>query len=115
VTQLAEENQVSADTVVEKAAPYSRNYYPPAPTMDVTLILAAEQRRVGPIPAFVDTGANGTLCCYVLLYSMLSANSYSSKYTDGHYLWCVANLNEQHVGIMLTNILQEIYSVVLFN
>lgn len=30
---------------------------------------------------------------YLLLYSFLSANTYSSQCTDGHYAWCVANLN----------------------
>jgi len=37
----------------------------------------------------------GNLYRYVLLYSILSANTYSSKCTDGHYQWCVANLNNQ--------------------
>jgi streptomycin 6-kinase len=37
----------------------------------------------------------GHLYRYVLLYSVLSANTYSSKCTDGHYQWCVANLNNQ--------------------
>jgi len=37
----------------------------------------------------------GNLYRYVLLYSILSANAYSSKCTDGHYQWCVANLNNQ--------------------
>jgi hypothetical protein len=32
---------------------------------------------------------------YVLLYSVLSANTYSSKCADGHYRWCVHNLNNQ--------------------
>ena len=32
---------------------------------------------------------------YVLLYSVLSANTYSSKCADGHYQWCVDNLNNQ--------------------
>jgi len=37
----------------------------------------------------------GNLYRYVLLYSVLSANTYSSKCTDGHYQWSVANLNNQ--------------------
>jgi Ser/Thr protein kinase RdoA (MazF antagonist) len=37
----------------------------------------------------------GKLYRYVLLYSVLSANTYSSKCADGHYQWCVANLNNQ--------------------
>ena len=32
---------------------------------------------------------------YVLLYSVLSANTYSSTCADGHYQWCVENLNNQ--------------------
>ena len=38
----------------------------------------------------------GKLYRYVLIYSILSANSYSSSCTDGHYRWCVANLSNQH-------------------
>ena len=34
-----------------------------------------------------------TLYRYVLLYSILSANTYSPTCSDGHYGWCVANLN----------------------
>lgn len=34
------------------------------------------------------------LARYVLLYSLLSANTYSSTCNDGHYQWCVANLND---------------------
>lgn len=30
---------------------------------------------------------------YLLLYSFLSANTYAPDCTDGHYAWCVANLN----------------------
>ncbi len=40
---------------------YSRNYFPPAPTMDVSFITAAESLRVGPLPALVDSGADGTI------------------------------------------------------
>jgi hypothetical protein len=41
--------------------PYSRNYFPPAPVVDVILITAAEYLRVGPLQAFVDSGADGTI------------------------------------------------------
>ena len=37
----------------------------------------------------------GKLYRYVLLYSILCANMYSSTCTDGHYRWCVTNLNNQ--------------------
>lgn len=40
---------------------YSRNYYPAAPMVDVIFIAAAEQERVGPLPAMVDSGADGTI------------------------------------------------------
>ncbi len=35
----------------------------------------------------------GRIYRYVLLYSILSANTYSSECNDGHYQWCVDNLN----------------------
>jgi aminoglycoside phosphotransferase (APT) family kinase protein len=38
----------------------------------------------------------GKLYRYVLIYSIISANTYSSNCTDGHYQWCVANLSNQH-------------------
>jgi fructosamine-3-kinase len=37
----------------------------------------------------------GKLYRYVLIYSILSANTYSSNCSDGHYHWCVANLSNQ--------------------
>jgi len=37
----------------------------------------------------------GKLYRYVLIYSIISANTYSSNCADGHYRWCVANLNNQ--------------------
>ena len=39
----------------------------------------------------------GRLYRYVLVYSILSANTYSSDRTDGHYQWCVANLSNEHL------------------
>ncbi len=33
---------------------------------------------------------------YVLIYSFISANFYSHNCTDGHYQWCVKNLNNKH-------------------
>lgn len=43
-------------------------------------------------------GANrrGLLYRYILIYSILSANTYSPSCSDGHYYWCVANLSNQH-------------------
>ena len=40
-------------------------------------------------------GVCGKLYRYVLIYSILSANTYSATCSDGHYQWCVANLNHQ--------------------
>jgi len=37
----------------------------------------------------------GKLYRYILIYSILSANTYSSTCSDGHYHWCVANLSNQ--------------------
>jgi Ser/Thr protein kinase RdoA (MazF antagonist) len=37
----------------------------------------------------------GKLYRYVLVYSILSANTYSPKCADGHYQWCVANLSNR--------------------
>jgi serine/threonine protein kinase len=37
----------------------------------------------------------GKLYRYILIYSILSANTYSANCTDGHYRWCVANLSNQ--------------------
>lgn len=38
----------------------------------------------------------GKLYCYVLIYSILSANTYAAQdRTDGHYRWCVANLSQE--------------------
>jgi Ser/Thr protein kinase RdoA (MazF antagonist) len=42
-------------------------------------------------------GVRGKLYRYVLVYSILSANTYSSDCTDGHYQWCVANLSNEHL------------------
>jgi Ser/Thr protein kinase RdoA (MazF antagonist) len=37
----------------------------------------------------------GKLYRYVLIYNILSANTYSPQCSDGHYHWCVANLSNQ--------------------
>jgi len=36
------------------------------------------------------------LYIYVLIYSFISANCYSHDCKDGHYQWCVKNLNNKH-------------------
>ncbi|HLF88524.1 MAG TPA: aminoglycoside phosphotransferase family protein [Anaerolineales bacterium] len=37
----------------------------------------------------------GVLYRYILIYSLLSANIYAPDCSDGHYQWCVANLNHR--------------------
>lgn len=37
----------------------------------------------------------GRLYRYILIYSILSANTYSSNCSDGHYQWCVTNLRNR--------------------
>ncbi len=41
--------------------PYSQNYNPSAPVVEVTFVTAAEGLRTGPLPALVDSGADGTI------------------------------------------------------
>jgi aminoglycoside phosphotransferase (APT) family kinase protein len=41
------------------------------------------------------TASYGRLIRYVLLYSLLSANTYAPDCSDGHYAWCVRNLNTE--------------------
>lgn len=38
---------------------------------------------------------------YVLLYSIISANQYDATCQDGHYQWCVHNLNGWVLGVAL--------------
>lgn len=40
---------------------YSHEYDPPAAVMEIVLIAANGARRVGPLVAFVDSGADGTI------------------------------------------------------
>jgi hypothetical protein len=40
---------------------YSQEYYPPAPILEVSFIMAAQSLRVGPVLALVDSGADGTI------------------------------------------------------
>ncbi len=40
---------------------YSRNYFPPAPTIDVIFITAADFLQTRPLTALVDSGADATL------------------------------------------------------
>ena len=40
---------------------YNTEYDPPAPFVDVNFITAKSGRRVGPLSAFIDSGADGTI------------------------------------------------------
>lgn len=41
--------------------PYDNNYYPPAPMVDMTLGPPDESLTIGPLRAFVDSGADATI------------------------------------------------------
>lgn len=41
-------------------APYSRDYTPPAPVLQVSLAVPDESPQLGPYPGLVDTGSDGT-------------------------------------------------------
>lgn len=45
------------------------------------------------IRAGVSEGEVGILYRYILLYSIFTANAYAYEGGDGHYRWCVRNLN----------------------
>jgi serine/threonine protein kinase len=53
------------------------------------------ERYLSVILTTLGEHVQGILYHYVLLYSILSANTYSPNCTDGHYRWCVANLNNK--------------------
>jgi hypothetical protein len=40
---------------------YNESYFPPIPVVEVTLIMAAEMHRIGPLEAIVDSGADATI------------------------------------------------------
>ena len=53
----------------------------------------ARERYLALILTALGEQVRGILYRYVLIYSLLTANMYAPKCTDGHYRWCVANLN----------------------
>jgi Ser/Thr protein kinase RdoA (MazF antagonist) len=55
------------------------------------------QRYLAMLLDRLGEGVRGKLYRYVLIYSILSANTYSSDCSDGHYQWCVANLSNEHL------------------
>ena len=40
--------------------PYSQDYFPPAPVLSVSVAAPEETPQIGPYPALIDTGADGT-------------------------------------------------------
>lgn len=56
----------------------------------------ATDRYLGFVLDRLGEGVRGKLYRYVLVYSILSANTYSPDCRDGHYAWCVANLSNPH-------------------
>ena len=52
-------------------------------------------RYLAVVLAQLGEQVRGKLYRYVLLYSLLAANTYSATCADGHYKWCVQNLNQQ--------------------
>lgn len=58
-----------------------------------TLGIAARPRFLALLLERLGQHRRGRLYRYVLIYSILSANTYAADCSDGHYQWCVANLN----------------------
>jgi len=56
----------------------------------------ARDRYLAMLVDRLGADVRGKLYRYVLIYSILSANTYSPDCTDGHYRWCVSNLSNQH-------------------
>jgi hypothetical protein len=59
------------------------------------LKVQARERYLALLLARLGQNIRGNLYRYVLIYSILSANTYSPTCADGHYRWCVTNLNHQ--------------------
>lgn len=52
------------------------NYFPPAPVLNIALAYPDESPIVGPLPALVDTGADGTFIPMVYLEELGVAGDY---------------------------------------
>jgi hypothetical protein len=59
------------------------------------LKIHARDRYLAMLLERLGAQARPALYRYVLLYSILSANTYAADCSDGHYRWCVANLSNQ--------------------
>jgi hypothetical protein len=53
------------------------------------------ERYLSVILSTLGENVKSSLYLYVLVYSMISANFYSKDCSDGHYQWCVNNLNNE--------------------
>lgn len=51
---------------------YDSNYFPPAPNVEISLAIPDESFKVGPLLAFVDTGADATIVPIRLLRPLLA-------------------------------------------
>ena len=58
-----------------------------------TLRANLRERYLALILSRLGEQTEGVLYRYVMLYSIIAANTYSPTCEDGHYRWCVANLN----------------------
>lgn len=54
------------------------------------------ERYLNIIISTLGEGVRKRIYFYVLIYSFISANFYSPSCEDGHYKWCVKNLNNKH-------------------
>lgn len=64
------------------------------------------ERYLNIIISTLGEGVRNKLYFYVLIYSFISANFYSSNCADGHYQWCVENLNNKHYWEALKDIME---------
>jgi aminoglycoside phosphotransferase (APT) family kinase protein len=56
--------------------------------------VAARERCLGIALDRLGVGVRPTLNAYVLVYSIVGADAYDPACADGHYRWCVANLDD---------------------
>ncbi len=63
---------------------YSHVYHPPAPTLEVIFVTAAENRRTRPFIGIVDSGADGTLVPLRFL-NEIQAPSTSEMFLRSHW------------------------------
>ncbi len=57
---------------------YDSNYFPPAPVLEIALAYPDESPVVGPLPALVDTGTDGTFIPMAYLEELEVAGDYQT-------------------------------------